>query len=362
MHSTKQHYQVLNQGKIDFNEYDVTTSYARNHNVSGLWCFGAVFSAESGVVLVLDPTTSTRVCISRTQAVAEPFQDTVLVTGAAEHVHAFSKHVQEALALCETPDAEIQLFVELASLYAPMVKLVHLTQYACVASTDMAVAGTGKNPAPGRYPSNVSVQARALWDEIVTSPKYLEKTANKNTLHKWQIAGKLFLERCHRRGVSPFQGQGNNIAEINERYTRQRNLASLFERQLLDNASAEGLVQDKDRGVFKYAGVKYLDKRYVLVLESQWELLASASKLTRYLVRDEHFQEQGKYVVHDIASNTKQVITVTGDVVNVQIQFSFTKDVLSVLGVSGSNRLERLHVFDAVARAWANTRKFRSVK
>lgn len=342
---------------VEPNEYDVDTIFAWNRPNSGLWCFGAVYSAESGVVFVLDPTQDTSECIARTKTVSDPLQECVLVTGSQEHVLVFIKHTEELLSKCTSSQQEIDAFQSVLGMYEPLLRSVTLQNKALSAS----------GPVAGKYPSNISTEARAIWDKVISSTAYLEAVRGVATLTKWHIASKMFLNKCHRLNITPFHSEDSRKAldELTAKYARPRNLTSLLERQIFSNMNAEGLVEDLDRGVWKFQRVDYIDNRYAIVLETRWlSVTRKPAKLVEHLVEEEHFEASPnggwQHVVSPVCKLVVRIKQYPN--VNVRMVLLFTKDMLTLLGVTGHNRQERLDSFQDVAQEWARRKKFKKHK
>ena len=70
-----------NNDFIGLTDYEADSDFAWNRPDTGLWCFGAVYSGDDGVILVLDPVRDPLNCISRTKAIANPLQECVMISG-----------------------------------------------------------------------------------------------------------------------------------------------------------------------------------------------------------------------------------------------------------------------------------------
>lgn len=342
---------------VESNEYDVDTMFAWNRPNSGLWCFGAVYSAESGIVFVLEPTQNASECIARTKTVAEPLQECVMVTGSQEHVLVFIKHTEDLLARCTSPQHEVEAFQSVLGMYEPLLKSVTLQNKALAASS----------PTVGKYPTNISIAARPIWDKVISSRTYVEATKSAAALVKWHTASKMFLDKCHRLNISPFHADDSRktIDELTAKYARSRNLTALLERQIFSNMNAEGLVEDLDRGVWKFQRVDYIDNRYAIVLETRWlSMTKKPASIVKHLVEEEHFEASPnggwQHVVSPVCKLVVRIKQYPN--INVRMVLLLTKDMLSSLGVDGHNRQERLENFQDTAQEWARRRKFKKHK
>jgi hypothetical protein len=335
------------------NDYEVDTVLAWNQPDSGLWCFGAVYSANDGVVLVLDPTRNPRECISRTTAIANPMQECVMVTGPRIHLDLFLGQVQKTFAGNEIdPDCEIGTFKSVLSMYGPLLSVVTL-QNKAQANTD---------PVAGKYPANVSVPARRIWDNVTSSKKYLELSQGKSGTGKWNLITKLFLDKCNRLNVTPFETATKSLAALSEKYARQRNLAALLERQVFNNLEAEGLVENLDRGVWKFLKTDYVDKRYAVVLETRWlSTTKQPTLIAKHITGEEHFTKSptGGWE-HNVSPTCKLLVRIRRyPDISFRMVLLFSKDILTDLGIAGRNRDELLENFEEVARNWSRTKRFK---
>jgi hypothetical protein len=349
--NTRNHGQ--NNNFVDVNDYEVDTVLAWNQPDSGLWCFGAVYSADDGVVLVLDPTKNPRECISHTTAIANQLQECVMVTGQRTYLDLFLGQIQKTFAGNEIDsDREIETFKSVLSMYEPLLSVVTI-QNKAQASSD---------PEVGKYPVNVSVPGRLIWDKIVASNRYLELAREKSGTGKWNLITKLFLDKCNRSNVTPFESNTKSLSALSLKYAQQRNLAALLERQVFSNLEAEGLVENLDRGVWKFLKTDYVDRRYAVILETRWlATTKNPSAIAEHITGEEHFQKSaaGGWE-HNVSPTCKLLVRIRRyPDISFRMVLLFSKDILTQLNVTGRNQDELLENFSDVARAWSRTRRFK---
>lgn len=342
--------------QITGNVNDADNFFAWNPKDSGLWCFGAVYTHDSGVVFVLDPTTNARECINRTCAVAEPLQECVMVTGNLTHINVFLKHTEELLTRCGSREQEVEAFKSVLGMYEPLLK--HVTLQNTVASDS--------KPVPGKYPANITSEARSVWDKVLESNKYHSLCLGKSGLACWSIASKLFMDKCHRNNITPFQKRGGKfVDELGVKYSGQRNLAALLERQTLYNLEANGLVTDFSRGTWKFLKTDYIDNRYAIVLETNWmSSTKSPGLIARHLTGEEHFTKSASGGwEHNVSHVCRIIVRIKRyPEISVRMVLLFSRDMLTGLGIGGRNRTERLELFKDIASYWARHRKFKKLR
>lgn len=357
--NTKHDYDSNSNIDIEFDAQLHGSSNAQSSKDAGLWHFGAVYTAE-GITLVLDPIQSSRSCIRRTQTVAGDLGDCYIVSGELEFLLLLIKHLDELFAGDKYDSVtELNLFKEAVSKYKDI---------GCVKIQESVItAGITNEPSVGTYPGNINPDAKPLWDSIIESAKYAKHSKRLSSLQRWNLAVRLFLDKCNRAGVSPTykKRKEKTLESLNQNYSKQRNLASMLERQVFGNLNDLGLVEDYDRGVWKFYAVAYVNKRYTIILETRWlSQTNDPTKIAKHLIREEDFQksESGGWE-HSVSPTCKvQVRFRKFPDINFRMFLSFSKDILLDLGVSGRNRDEVLSKFDGIARDWARTRKFHKVK
>jgi hypothetical protein len=333
------------------------TTHAQISKDAGLWHFG-VADSPSGGVLVLDMTQSRPDCVARTLAVADNYA-CYLVSGSRDDLTLVIEHVKNLMRKVDA-DEEFNVFMSAAQLYYPIPDYTQLRH-----SPIVATASTG--PEVGVYPANVSVQAKPIWDTVLTAKTYLSRSKELKTIQKWGLVTRLFLDACNRKGITPFASttKSKTLEALSTRYAEQRKIASQLERQVFYNMNAEGLVEDLDRGVWSYYRVDYINNRYAMILQTRW-----LSHKVKPSILAKHLSEQEDFVVSPLGGYEHSVSPITK--LNVRIQkhpgvairmiLLFSKDLLLQLGVTGRNRDEMLLTFEDVAKDFVRSRKFHKAK
>jgi len=365
---TKPHYHYANTYQDNSDAWDScnsepcpSTTHAQTSEDTGLWHFGVVETPE-GIILVLDITDDYNACIHRTKAIAGSlYSSYILSTDSRDDLEILVQHINRLLGKSLNTNDESKTFFKIIKTYYAFVHITKLTESAITATA-------ASFPEQGKYPANISEPARLIWDGILASDLYNTKTQHTTTLQKWSIVTRMFLDKCNRKGITPFaqpKSVSKNLEGLTKKYAQQRNLAAQLERQVFFNLEAEGLVENLDRGVWKFLKTEYIDKRYVIVIETRWfSLTKNPALLAKHIVDEEHFIKSpvGGWE-HNISPTCKLRIRIKRyPDISFRMVLSFSKDILISLGITGRNTDEYLEAFDDIARDWARTRKFHKVR
>lgn len=225
------------------------------------------------------------------------------------------------------------------------------------------------DPAPNQHPANISEDGADVWNALLKSKRYLDASAGKKPVQKWAICTRMFLDLCHRKGVTPFRTPGRKpltLKRMQEEYSTAFIAASKLGIHLVDS------LQDNDlaahvRGSrdWAFAGVEYRNKRFVIVLESNLRgAQPTAVSLLRYLKREQHFEKTAGIpgVNHDVTPLICiRVRTLKFPTVTMQMRVTFTKDKLLALGIESNNNGRMLEDFAVVAEAWSRRHVFKTL-
>lgn len=339
----------------------VGPNHAQSSKDAGLWHFGVVDSPD-GVVLVLDVVNSRKDCLARTKTIAGSLNACYIVSGELANINVLLKHLESWITSKKRESCEEAYeLITLISNHYPMLTC------ALVQEGELSATASAGDPELGKYPGNISKDARSVWDSVVTSTKYLEKTRKASRIAKWSVVTKMFLDKCNRLGIQPVEDgkKSKTLESLNAKYAQQRNLASMLERQVFSNMASEGLVEDYDRGVWKFNSVAYLGKRYAIVLETKCLAITNKPALiAKHLIDEEDFSKSdlGGWE-HDVSPTCKLLLRMRKyPNISFRMILLFSKDILLGLGVTGRNREEVLESFEEIASDWARTRKFRRIK
>ena len=221
------------------------------------------------------------------------------------------------------------------------------------------------DPAPNQHPANISDAGAEVWNALLKSSRYLEATTNKKPVQKWAICTRMFLDICHRKGVTPFRTGGRkpvSLQKMQKQYATSFNVAAKLAQHVTEALDDANLARSLDRGVWKYTGVEYRNKRFVIVLETRMRgTEKTAVALVRYLKREQHFEKTEGVVglnhgVDGIAGI--RVRTIKYPTVQMQLRLTFTKDKLLALGIEDMSSTKMLERFDAIAIAWSRGHQF----
>jgi hypothetical protein len=332
------------------------TTHAQVSKDSGLWHFG-VADSPNGAVLVLEITQSRPECVAKTLAVADNYE-CHLVSGEYVFVTLVAQHVKNMMNKVSA-DEEYRVFMATAQKYYPYL------DYTLLRSAK--ITATASAPEPSKYPTNIAKNARPVWDAVLKSKAYLNKSSDSNLIQKWGLVTRLFLDACNRKGVTPFSApeKSKTLEALSTKYSEQRKLASSLERQVFYNMQANGLVEDLDRGVWSFHSVVYTNNRYAVVLQTRWlSLVKTPSVLVEHLDREEDFSvsNQGglEHRVSPLALINVRIQKHPG--IAVRMLLLLSKDLLLQLGVVGRNRDEMLEGFEDIAKDFARSRKFHKAK
>ena len=230
----------------------------------------------------------------------------------------------------------------------------------------VAFSTTGM-PSANQHPANISDAGSLIWNRLLTSSKYLEAVHGKTSLQAWAICTKMFLDMCHRKGVTPFRSKTKKaitLQALTTEYARYRSLCSSLEQQVCKTLGFDNLVESIDRGVWKFSNVEYRDKRFVIVLQTRWLAVSDNVKKLMQAFKREQFEK-----VPDIPGISR-VISGNASVrvriqkfpyITLQMRLQFSKDKLLAFNIGNSNARTMLDEFDYVARYWVRARKFVTV-
>lgn len=344
----------LPSGLWEASQYPGTT-HAQIYQDSGLWHFG-VANSPDGCVLVLDPIQNKNECIARTLAVADNYA-CWLISGSLDYLEVVIKHVQNMMGSV-SPEEEFDVYIATAQKYYAFLQFTQLRQN--------QLQATAGSPTQTVYPNNLSDEAKTVWDRVLMSNAYLKQSADMKPLQKWGLASRLFLDACNRKSIAPFKtSKSISVDELSKRYGAQYKIASQLERQVLYNMQAEGLVEDLDRGVWKYHSVDYINNRYAIVLQTRWLSHTKKPSVLANHLKQEDFtvSPQGGWE-HTVSPITKICVKIQKyPNVSIRMVMLFTKDILQGLGVTGRNRDEMLLAFEEeIAKDFARKRKFHKVR
>jgi hypothetical protein len=224
------------------------------------------------------------------------------------------------------------------------------------------------DPSPDRHPANISDDGSEIWNRLLASKPYATQTQGKSSIQKWAICTRMFLDLCHRKNVTPFRvarKKAVSLDALTKEYARSRSLCSSLEQQISKNMIEEHMIESVDRGVFRFRGVEYKDKRFVIVLETKWRTKsADPKRVPQYLKRHQHFEKQeGRPGVRCQVTPLAELVVRTPrfpDMV-VQMRLSFSKDKLSALGIDVGKASTMSEQFHVVAQSWARTHRFASL-
>lgn len=232
-----------------------------------------------------------------------------------------------------------------------------------------AVAVTmSRDPVPGSYPANIAEDAKTIWDRIISSKRYLTATHAKKSQQKWILLSRMFLDACHQKGVTPFrQGKRKPLSldSMSEEYKRYRSQAASLIQQMTKMVENENLADEVGRGAWEFDKTLYIEKRFVIVLRTQWHALGSNPKsLLTFLQKQMHFEPRatGSGLVHGIGQNCSVIVRASKfPTISISIQFKLSKDKLVGFGIGAGTKDQMREQFDACARYWFRTKQFASL-
>lgn len=219
-------------------------------------------------------------------------------------------------------------------------------------------------PSENKHPANISDAGSLLWNKLLTSRKYLEAIHGKTAIQAWAICTKMFLDLCHRKGVTPFRSSSKKpitLQSINSEYARYRSLCSSMEQQVCKTLGFDNLVESVDRGVWKFTGVEYKDKRFGIVLQTRWLASSDSIKSILRALKREHFEKVDSTpgITRSVsASACVRVRIQKFPFIALQMRLMFSKDKLLAMNIPNTNAASMLVDFSAIARYWVRSHKF----
>lgn len=219
-------------------------------------------------------------------------------------------------------------------------------------------------PSENKHPANISDAGSLVWNKLLASKKYLDAVHGKTSIQAWAICTKMFLDLCHRKGVTPFRTQTRKpvtLKTMTADYARYRSLCSSMEQQVCKTLGFDNLVESVDRGVWKFSGVEYKDKRFVIVLQTKWLAVSDNLKLLMRALKKDQFEkiEGTPGVTRSVSAVASVRIRIQKfPYITLQMRLQFSKDKLLALGIQATNTANMLADFEAIARYWTRTHKF----
>lgn len=332
-------------------------SCAREQSAHGrFWYLGVVFSEEQGVRLVVPLTENKNECIRNLGRVATSSINQAVISGNRAELDTFIRSASIITKNMSNSDEHTTFFNMLNNAYPQF-------GYETVATE--ALGGLIlKAPEKGKYPTNLSADARKLWDEILDSELYAKNTRGRNGVQKYAILTKMVLDKASRKAVTPFARSKSafSLSELTTQYAELRSRGQSLEQQVCKNLWFKNLVESLDRGVWKFLKVDYVDSRFAVVLETRWACVTpDPKKVVRHLVNREEFKhyEHGGWILKASNSCYLNIRMKKYPEISVRMILLLTKDKLvNGLGLTATNKAELLSQFESVAKHWARTRKF----
>lgn len=253
------------------------------------------------------------------------------------------------------------VFAHLQDLESPAIDAVDASLFA------IAFSLSG-DPSRDRHPANISDAGSELWNRLLGSKAYLAQTDGKSSIQKWAICTRMFLDLCHRKTVTPFRvakKKAVSLDALTKEYARSRSLCSSLEQQISKNMIEEHMIESVDRGVFRFRGVEYKDKRFVIVLETKWRTKSPDPKrVPQYLKRHQHFEKhEGRPGIRCQVTPLAELVVRTPrfpDMI-VQMRLSFSKDKLASMGIPAGTASMMTEQFQAIAQSWARSHRFSAI-
>lgn len=333
-------------------------SYAREHQAHGrFWYLGVMFSEPEGVRLVVPMSASKEECLRNLSRVATTSINQAIVSGTQAELETFVHSVDKLTSGLSNTDEHTVFFNTLNNMFTSLSYEEHVTE----ATGGLLLA----SPSKGKYPANLSTEARKLWDNIIDSDLYKRNTQGRTGVQKYAILTKMVLDKASRQAVTPFARSKSafSTSELTKQYAEIRSRGQSLEQQVCKNLWFRNLVESLDRGVWKFLKVDYVDSRFAIVLETRWGCVTDdPKKIVRHLVNREGFKHNDSgsgWILKASNSCYLNIRIKKFPEISVRMILLFSKDKLvNGLGLTGKNKHELLDQFEQVARNYARSRKF----